>query len=88
MTVEPQLTKDALSTLPLEEHLEDPEVNSESTPLLSAKPPLQTYDSVWDVMRDYCFWVLALVVLLTLGSVSDKNYLTCRMSVYMSGVVV
>lgn len=76
MTVEPNPMQDVLSAPPtLQGPSEDPEANSETTPLLSTKPTIMVYDRIWDVLRDYHFWVLAIVVLLTLGSVSNRNCL-------------
>ncbi|KAF8509243.1 MFS general substrate transporter [Gautieria morchelliformis] len=71
MTVEVQPKQDVLYTSPTFGGLPEDqagEANSEATPLLPKKSGLQTYDRVWDVLRDYHFWVLALVVLLALGS--------------------
>lgn len=77
MTVEPKSAQDVVSPPSLEDRHEDPEAHSESTPLLPQKPPFQTYDRVWDVIRDWHFWVLGLVVLLTLGSVSNNLPYIC-----------
>lgn len=72
MTVEPTVG----------ERLEDSEANSETMPLLPTKPPFQAYDKIRDVLRDSHFWVLALVVLLTLGSVSNKPSLHTLFSLH------
>ena len=77
MTVEPMSVQDVVSPRSLEDRHEGPEAHSESTPLLPKKPPFQTYDRVWDVIRDWHFWVLGLVVLLTLGSVSNTLPYIC-----------
>jgi hypothetical protein len=53
----------------------DPVADSETTPLLNHKTTVINYDRAWDLMCDYHFWVLAIIVLLTLGSVSTDNLL-------------
>jgi hypothetical protein len=87
MTVEVQPIQDPLSASPtIEGPPEDADANSETTPLLPTKSDFQTYDRVWNVLRDYHFWVLALVILLTLGSV--RQIFSCTLLVWLIWVAV
>lgn len=64
---------DVCVTAAAEEPFQDRETHSETTPLLNHKTMVTHYDKTWDVISDYNFWVLALVTLLTLGSVRINN---------------
>ncbi|KAF8575793.1 MFS general substrate transporter [Ramaria rubella] len=69
LKVEPQPKESTYSiTSPAGESTEDLEAYSETSPLLIGKVPVQTYARAWDVLCDCHFWLLALVVLLALGS--------------------
>jgi len=82
--VEPQLPEVDVSTA-TEGGDDDIEAPTERTPLVGNIKKLETYDSTWDVLNDYHFWILAVASLLTLGAVrSIYSLFTTKFLLFLS----